>query len=145
MTATIPTVHFDTHDLPAEERFGTWRSAVHAHEAWLPEGADSSQFAAMVEAWTLGDVVLAVSRLLADFLLSLVRQLPEMSTEDASGLSKSLVHLLAACLKATSDAAAPAIGRQAANVRHLAETYIENNLSSKDLDPAAMCKALGIS
>ena len=243
MTATIPTVHFDTHDLPAEERFGTWRSAVHAHEAWLPEGADSSQFAAMVEAWTLGDVVLAVSRLpaiclartpemasrdgedwislafqlsgttvftldhgdvvrtvgageiivfdmtrdfksntsvhevitcgisrraflqaspeipphhgllidgrwgrlLADYLLSLVRQLPEMSTEDASGLSKSLVHLLAACLKATSDAAAPAIGRQAANVRHLAETYIENNLSSQDLDPAAMCKALGIS
>src|SRR5207237_792329 len=72
--------------------------------------------------------------------LSLVRQLPERSTEDASGLSKSLVHLLAACLKATSDVAAPAIGRQAANVRYLAETYIENNLSSQDLDPAAMCK-----
>ena len=78
MTATIPTVHFDTHDLPAEERFGTWRSAVHAHEVWLPEGADSSQFAAMVEAWTLGDVVLAVSRLPA---ICLART-PEMASRD---------------------------------------------------------------
>lgn len=243
MTATIPTVHFDTNDLPEDARFNTWRSAVHAHQVWLPPGADASRFAAVVEAWTLGDVVLAVSRLpaiclartpemasrdgedwislafqlsgttvftldhggmvrtvgpgeiivfdmtrdfksntsahdvitcgisrraiqqamteipphhgllidgrwgrlLADYLLSLVRQLPEMSAEDAPGLSKSLVHLLAACLKATLGTATPAIGRQAANVRHLAETYIENNLSSHDLDPPTICKALGIS
>src|SRR5882724_370689 len=217
MTATIPTVHFDTKDLPEDARFNTWRSAVHAHQVWLPPGADASRFAAVVEAWTLGDVVLAVSRLpaiclartpemasrdgedwislafqlsgttiftldhgevvrtvgpgeiivfdmtrdfksntsvhevitcgisrrpflqaapeipphhgllidgrwgrlLADYLLSLARQLPEMSTEDASSLSRSVLYLLAGCLKATSDASAPAICRQAANVRHL--------------------------
>jgi AraC-like DNA-binding protein len=243
MTATIPMLHFNTDDLPMNERFSTWRSAVHAHQVWLPPGAEAARFAAAVDAWTLGEVVLARSRLsavclartpemarsdgedwislafqiggttlftldhgemvrtvgpgeiivfdmtrdfkshttvhevitcgisrraimqataeipphhgllidgrwgrlLADYLLSLVRQLPEMAAADASGLSKSLVHLLAACFKAASETALPAIGRQAANVRHLAETYIQKNLTSPDLDPPRICERLGIS
>jgi AraC-like DNA-binding protein len=84
-------------------------------------------------------------RLLADYMLSLVRQLPEMAAADAPGLSKTLVHLLAACLKATSDAATPAISRRAADARHLAEAYIEKNLTSANLDPMRICEALGIS
>jgi AraC-like DNA-binding protein len=243
MTGTIPTVHFDTSDLPAEQRFSTWRSAVHAHQVWLPQGADPAGFTAVADAWTLGEVVLAVSRLpalcvartpemarrdgedwislafqlsgatvftldhgemvrtvgpgeiivfdmtrdfrsdtsvhevitcgvsrrailqatteipphhgllidgrwgrlLADYILSLVRQLPEMAAADAAGLSKTFVHLLAVCLQAASNAAAPAIGRRTGDARHLAEAYIENNLSSRELDPSTICKALGFS
>jgi AraC-like DNA-binding protein len=231
MTAPIPAVHFDTDDLPQDKRFDTWRSAVHAHRAWLPEGADPAQFSAVVDAWTLGEVVLAHSRLpavclartpdmaradgenwvslalqlsgttvftldqgdlvhtvgpgeiiafdmmrdfksetsahevitcaisrramlqatqeipphhgrmidgpwgrlLADYMLSLVRQLPDMAASDALGLGRTLVQLVAACLKATSEP------------QHRAETYIEKNLTSLDLGPLSICKALGIS
>jgi AraC-like DNA-binding protein len=243
MNAPIPSVHFDTNDLPENERFEVWRSAVHAHRVWLPEGADPAQFTALVDAWTLGEVVLAHSRLpaiclarspdmaradgedwvslafqlngttvftldhgdlvravgpgeiivfdmtqdfksetsahevitcaisrramlqaaqeipphhgrlieggwgrlLADYVLSLVRQLPEMAEADAPGLSRTLVQLVAACLKAASDTPLPSVGRRVADVRHRAETYIEQNLTSPKLDPLAICKALGIS
>jgi hypothetical protein len=41
MNVTIPTVHFDTDKLAADKRFDTWRSALHAHRVWLPEGHGS--------------------------------------------------------------------------------------------------------
>ena len=243
MKAPTPTVHFDTNDLPESERFEVWRSAVHAHRAWLPDGADPAQFAALVDAWTLGEVVLAHSRLpaiclartpdmaradgqdwislafqlngtsiftldhgdvvrtigpgeiivfdmtrdfrsetsahevitcavsrramlqvahdipqhhgrmieggwgrlLANYMISLVQQLPEMAAEDAPALSRTLVQLVAACLSAASDSPASPVSRRVADVRHRAETYIEQNLTSPKLDPLAICKALGIS
>jgi AraC-like DNA-binding protein len=242
MTATIPTVHFDTDTLDADKRFETWRSALHAHRVWLPEGADPSQFTAVVDAWSLGDVVLTHSRLpaiclartpemaqadgedwiclafqlsgttrftldegklvrtvgpgelivfdltrdfksetsvhevmialfsrramrqaiqnipphhglsidggwgrlLADCLLSLVRQLPTMAAADASGLSRTLVQLVAACLKA-APATEPDITRRTSEARRLAESYIESHLTSPDLGPAMLCAALGMS
>lgn len=241
MTATIPTVRFDTSNLAADKRFEAWRSAVHAHRVWLPEGDDPAGFSALVDAWTLGEAVLTLSRLppiclartedmaradgedwivlafqlsgtavftldggdlvhtigpgeiivfdmtrdfrsetsahevitcaisrramlqampeilphhgrlidggwgrlLADYLLSLVQQLPQMAATDAQGLSQTLVHLLAACLKASS--ASPPASRRATDIRHLAEDYIERNLASPALEPASICKALGIS
>ena len=83
-------------------------------------------------------------RLLADCLLSLVRQLPEMAAADAPGLSRTLVHLVAACLKATPTAQAE-IGRRTGEARRLAESYIESHLTSPDLGPATICNALGMS
>jgi AraC-like DNA-binding protein len=83
-------------------------------------------------------------RLLADYLLSLVRQLPEMAAADAPGLSRTLVHLLAACLKATSTTQ-PAVSRRTAEARQLAESYIESHLTSPDLDATTLCRALGMS
>jgi AraC-like DNA-binding protein len=243
MTAPIPAVHFDTDDLPQDKRFDTWRSAVHAHRAWLPEGADPAQFSAVVDAWTLGEVVLAHSRLpavclartpdmaradgenwvslalqlsgttvftldqgdlvhtvgpgeiiafdmmrdfksetsahevitcaisrramlqatqeipphhgrmidgpwgrlLADYMLSLVRQLPDMAASDALGLGRTLVQLVAACLKATSEPQLARVSKRVTDVGHRAETYIEKNLTSLDLGPLSICKALGIS
>lgn len=243
MSAPTPTVHFDTNDLPENDRFDAWRSAVHAHRIWLPEGTDPAQFKALVDAWTLGEVVLAHSRLpavclartpemaradgedwvslafqlngttvftldhgdlvrtvgpgeiivfdmtrdfrsettvhevitcavsrramrqaaqeipphhgllieggwgrlLADYMLSLVRQLPQMAAADAPALSRTLVQLVAACLKAASDSPLPPVSRRVADVRHRAETYIEQNLTSPKLDPLGICKALGIS
>jgi AraC-like DNA-binding protein len=242
MATTIPTVHFDTDKLAADERFDTWRSALHAHRVWLPEGADPAQFTALVDAWTLGEVVLTHSRLpaiclsrtvemaeadgedwiclafqlsgttrftldhgelvrivgpgeiivfdltrdfksetsvhevmtalfsrramlqaireipphhgllidggwgrlLADCLLSLVRQLPTMAAADAPGLSRTLIHLVAACLKAASTAQ-PATNRRTSEARRLAESYIEGHLTSPDLGPATICRALGMS
>jgi AraC-like DNA-binding protein len=243
MTAAIPMVHFDTNDLPPENRFTAWRSAVHTHRAWLPEAADESRFTAVVDAWTLGEIVLACSRLpaiclartpemargdggdwivlafqlsgttvftldagetvrrigpgeiivfdmtrdfksetsehevitcsvsrrairqaaaeipphhgvlidggwgrlLADYLLSLVRQLPEMTVDDALGLSRTFVQMLTESLRATGEAADASFGRATADIRRLAETYIESNLTSAKLKPLAICKALGIS
>lgn len=243
MSAPIPTVHFDTNDLPENQRFDVWRSAVHAHRIWLPEGADPAQFTAQVDAWTLGGAVLAHSRLpavclartpdmaradgedwvslalqlkgttvftldhgdlvrtvgpgeiivfdmtrdfksetsahevitcavsrramlqaaqeipphhgrlieggwgrlLADYMLSLVQQLPEMAAADAPALSRTLAHLVTACLNAASDSPSAPISRRVADVRHRAETYIEQNLTSPKLDPLAICKALGVS
>lgn len=243
MSAPVPMLQFDTDGLPENERFDTWRSGVHAHRVWLPEGADPARFSAHVVAWTLGEVVLARSRLpaiclartpemaradgedwvslafqlsgtaaftlddgdfvrtvgpgeiiafdttrdfkaetsaqevitcqisrrairqvtreitphhgrvidgawgrlLADCILSLVRQLPEMAATDAMGLSRTLVQLVAACLKAKSDTQAPRFSRRAADIRHRAETYLEENLTSPDLNPSSICKALGIS
>jgi AraC-like DNA-binding protein len=242
MTATIPTVHFDTDKLDADKRFDAWRSALHAHRVRLPEGTDPAQFTALVDAWSLGEVVLTHSRLpsvclartpemaeadgedwiclafqlsgttkftlddgelvravgpgeiivfdltrdfksetsvhevmialfsrramlqaiqeipphhgllidggwgrlLADCLLSLLRQLPEMAAADAPGLSRTLVHLVAACLKAASTPQ-PAVGRRTADARRLVESYIENHLASSDLGPTTICAALGMS
>jgi AraC-like DNA-binding protein len=242
MAATIPSVHFDTDKLDADKRFDAWRLALHAHRVWLPEGTDPIQFAALVDAWSLGEVVLTHSRLpsvclartpemaeadgedwiclalqlsgttrftlddgqlehnvgpgeilafdltrdfksetsvhevviaqisrramlqaigeipqhhgllidggwgrlLADCLLSLIRQLPEMAAVDAPGLSRTLVHLVAACLKATP-AGQAANGRRTADARRLIESYIENHLTSPDLGPTTICTSLGMS
>jgi AraC-like DNA-binding protein len=84
-------------------------------------------------------------RLLADYVLSLVRQLPDMAASDALGLGRTLVQLVATCLKATSDAQSLHVSRRVADVRHRAENYIEKNLTSPSLDPLSICKALGIS
>lgn len=243
MSEPVPMLQFDTDDLPENERFDIWRSGVHAHRVWLPKGADPARFSAHVVAWTLGEVVLARSRLpaiclartpemaradgedwvslalqlsgtavftldngdfihtvgpgeiiafdttrdfkaetsaqevitcqisrravrrvmqeipphhghvidgawgrlLADCMLSLVRQLPEMAAPDAMGLSRTLVQLVAACLKAKSDTQAPRVSRRAVDIRGRAETYLEQNLASPDLNPVSICKALGVS
>jgi AraC-like DNA-binding protein len=84
-------------------------------------------------------------RLLADYILSLVRQLPDMADSDALGLGRTLVQLVAACLKATSDPQSARMSRRVADIGHRAEAYIEKNLTSLDLGPLSICKALGIS
>lgn len=243
MNTPIPTLRFDTNDLPESERFDIWRSGVHAHRVWLPEGADPARFSAQVVAWTLGEVVMAQSRLsaiclartpemaradgedwislafqlsgttvftldngdfvrtagpgeiiafdttrdfkaeasahevvtcqisrrairqvmqelpshhgqvidgawgrlLADCMLSLIRQFPDMAASDAPGLSQTLVQLVAACLKAKSDTQARRMNKQTAGIRHRAEVYLKRNLTSPDLNPVSICEALGIS
>jgi AraC-like DNA-binding protein len=84
-------------------------------------------------------------RLLADYMLSLVRQLPDMAASDALGLGRTLVQLVAACLKATSEPQLARVSKRVTDVGHRAETYIEKNLTSLDLGPLSICKALGIS
>lgn len=240
--STIPTVHLDTGAIAPDQRFPVWRSALHGRQAWLPPGADPHDFVAIVDGWTLGDIVMthsripavclarteemahvdgenwvslafqlkgttvftldkgavvrgigpgeiitfdmtrdfksetsehevitcAVSRramaqvladlpphhglvidggwgrLLADYLLSLVRQLPEMSTTDAAALSKTFIQLLSACLKALSEPS-PVPSRRAADQRHQAERFIEAHLTSPHLGPERICEAVGIS
>lgn len=242
MTATIPTVHLDTGVLAPDQRFPVWRSALHGRQVWLPPGANAEAFVAVVDGWTLGDIVMTHSRippvclarteemartdgenwvslafqlkgttvftldkgetvrtvgpgeiitfdmtrdfksetsqhevitcavarramaqvltdlpphhglvinggwgrLLADYLLSLVRQLPAMTTIDAAALSKTFIQLLAASLKAVS-APSAATSRRAADQRHQVEAFIETHLASPHLDPERICETVGIS
>ncbi|MDO6963431.1 helix-turn-helix domain-containing protein [Rhizobium alvei] len=62
MVVTVPSVHFDTAQYPEAERFDIWRSAVTTHQVSRPLD-DPAPFQAVVDAWTLGDLVLTHSRI----------------------------------------------------------------------------------
>jgi AraC-like DNA-binding protein len=87
----------------------------------------------------------AWGRLLADYLLSLVRQMPEMDAEDASSLTAAFVGLLTAALRATQPAENASISKAVATVRERVETYIEQHLTSGELASEQICAALALS
>jgi AraC-like DNA-binding protein len=63
MTATVPTIHFDTDVLPESERFDRWRAAIAAYDISRPSDALLQPFHATVDAWDLGDLVVTSNRL----------------------------------------------------------------------------------
>jgi AraC-like DNA-binding protein len=63
MSPQVPTIHFDTADLPAHERFERWRAAVAAYDVGQPPDASPGGFTAKVDAWMLGDLVVTSNRL----------------------------------------------------------------------------------
>ena len=87
----------------------------------------------------------AWGRLVADFLLSFVQQLEEMTVQDAASLSAAFVGLLATVLGARPPGSEPASRSPVATLRERAEAYIDQNLSSDRLDIAAMSRALATS
>ena len=62
MKAAIPVLHFDTSDFPESQRFEVWRSGITTHQVTRsdPPGAP---FDALVDAWTLGEMVMSHSRI----------------------------------------------------------------------------------
>lgn len=56
----IPTLHFNSADLPEAERFEHWRTAVPVYDI---SRLDDSPFEALVDAWFLGDMVVSTNRL----------------------------------------------------------------------------------
>ena len=61
MSTPIPVLHFDTSNFPETDRFDIWRSGIATHEVTrLDAGAP---FEAVVDAWTLGDMVVTHSRI----------------------------------------------------------------------------------
>src|ERR1700676_2227140 len=62
MPAAIPVLHFDTNDFPESQRFDTWRSAITTHQVTRSD-PPSSPFDAVVDAWTLGEMVMTYSRI----------------------------------------------------------------------------------
>jgi AraC-like DNA-binding protein len=87
----------------------------------------------------------AWGRLLADYLLSLVRQMPEMDADDASSLTAAFVGLLTAALRAAQPAGNAPISKSVATVRQRVETYIDQNLTSGELASGQICEALALS
>jgi AraC-like DNA-binding protein len=56
----VPTIHFDSADLPEAERFEHWRTAVPVYDI---SRLDDTPFEALVDAWFLGDMVVSTNRL----------------------------------------------------------------------------------
>lgn len=85
----------------------------------------------------------ASGRLLADYFLSLVDQLPALELADAPAVENATTSLISACLAsyAERDVAASA----GSPVRHDVMRYIDLNLSARDLSPETICRDLGLS
>jgi AraC-like DNA-binding protein len=61
MSNSIPVLHFDTGQFPETERFDIWRSGITTHDVTRPD--PTAPFDAVVDAWTLGDMVVTHSRI----------------------------------------------------------------------------------
>lgn len=108
-----------------------------ARRAFERTGYDPSTHGVIIDgAW---------GRLVADFLLSFVQQLEEMTVHDAASLSAAFVGLLATVLGARPAVREAAPRRSVTTLRERAEAYIDQNLSSDRLDIAAMSRALATS
>jgi AraC-like DNA-binding protein len=86
----------------------------------------------------------AWGRLLADYLLSFVRQLPEIDAYDASSLTEAFVGLLTATLRATQPPGNVPISRSVVAARQRVESYIDENLTSDQLTSEQICRKLAI-
>jgi AraC-like DNA-binding protein len=87
----------------------------------------------------------AWGRLLADYLLSLVRQLPEMDIDDTSNLTDAFVGLLMAALRATQPTGNAPLSKTIATARQRVESYIDQNLTSGELTSDKICDKLALS
>ena len=86
----------------------------------------------------------AMGRLLADHLLSLVRQLPAMQQEDVPAAVKATIALIAACLT-SSETQEPAASAAELDIRHRVRRYIDQHLAAPDLTPDRICRDLTLS
>jgi AraC-like DNA-binding protein len=87
----------------------------------------------------------AWGRLLADYLLSLVRQLPEMDLDDTSNLTDAFVGLLMAALRATQPTGQAPLSKTISTARQRVESYIDQNLTSGELTSEQICDKLALS
>lgn len=87
----------------------------------------------------------AWGRLVADFLLSFVQQLEDMSVSDTASLSAALVGLLTTALSAKPASADTAPGKSVTTLRERAEIYIDQQLGSDKLDIVSMSRDLATS
>lgn len=53
----VPSLQFDTDDLPPQQRFAAWASALKEYDVALPAPARPEDFQTRVTAWFLGDLV----------------------------------------------------------------------------------------
>jgi AraC-like DNA-binding protein len=87
----------------------------------------------------------AWGRLLANYLLSFVRQIPEMEADDASSLTAAFVGLLTAALRATQPTGDALVSKTIATTRQRVESYIDQNLTSDQLTSEQICETLALS
>jgi AraC-like DNA-binding protein len=87
----------------------------------------------------------AWGRLLADYLLSFVRQLPEMDAADAPILTDAFVKLLTAALRATQLDGNSPLAKSIATARQRVEVFVDQNLMSNKLTAEYICQTLAVS
>lgn len=61
MPAPIPVLRFDTSNFPETDRFDVWRSGITTHQ--VSRADTDTPFEAVVDAWTLGEMVVTHSRI----------------------------------------------------------------------------------
>ncbi|MFG1427642.1 helix-turn-helix domain-containing protein [Roseixanthobacter glucoisosaccharinicivorans] len=83
--------------------------------------------------------------LLADYLLSLERQMPRLTAADLPAVAEATRTLLAACIAPSADALAQAQAPLLRTTLERARRVIQANLNSPTLTPAGLCRVLGIS
>ncbi|MBR0556576.1 helix-turn-helix domain-containing protein [Ciceribacter sp. L1K23] len=84
-------------------------------------------------------------RLLADCLLSLVRQVGEMQAADAANLTTAFVNLLVTALRAKERDAPVPPQKPSVPLRQRVEAYIDQNLTAADLTPKKIASDLAVS
>jgi AraC-like DNA-binding protein len=87
----------------------------------------------------------AWGRLLADYLLSFVRELPGMDADHTSNLTGAFVGLLTAALRARQPTDNISVSRSLSTARQRVESYIDQNLTSDQLSSEHICEKLAIS
>ncbi|MGQ3214535.1 MAG: helix-turn-helix domain-containing protein [Shinella sp.] len=83
--------------------------------------------------------------LLSDFLISVERRLPTMMLEDVPRLVESLATMIIACVAPTPDRVAEARQPIASTRLERARQWIHVNLRSPTLNPATVCREIGVS
>jgi len=86
-----------------------------------------------------------LGHLLGDFLTSLWRRLPELTSEDVPGLTRAMHNMVAACVAPSRDRLNGAQGQIDFSRLERVRQAVRRNLRSPDLDPASLCRLVGIS
>ena len=87
----------------------------------------------------------APAELLRSYLIALVETLPRMPLEHAPHIARATCDLVAACLSPSREASARAEAPLALSRLAEIRRYIDRHLGARNLSPAAIAKALGLS
>ncbi|HEY9347982.1 MAG TPA: AraC family transcriptional regulator [Inquilinus sp.] len=88
---------------------------------------------------------IGVNGILADYLLSLERRLPQIGVDELGSVADATRALVAACLAPTSDRVAEARSIIQSTVLDRARQAIQRNLQSPDLAPDQLCRMVAVS
>lgn len=88
---------------------------------------------------------MGLGALLADYLLSLERQLPQLTSEQIPQVAEATRAMLLACIAPTSDSIMEGSAPLARTARERARQIIQRNLQASSLTPAMICQSVGIS
>jgi AraC-like DNA-binding protein len=87
----------------------------------------------------------ALGALLADYLRSLQRRLPDMTRDEADGVAAATVAIVAGCLRPEHDAMATSADQRAGGALTRIKAYVEEHLGSAGLDPQSICTTFALS
>jgi AraC-like DNA-binding protein len=87
----------------------------------------------------------AAGRLIADHLLSLVRELPGLTEADVPVVTRATVGLIASCVGAAAERRTSAEAARGSPLRHRIRRHIDQRLAVRELTPDDIARDLGLS